>query len=218
MKDCVVSLHLDEVNKYKKTVVANDSQLGYYLKNCWGFDLYRDNSLIPRETIKMAALGALIERARSYDDIANEVRSFISRIVGPSLELMGTSIELLKLEGLIETVNDNDKGDSSLLQLSPTGLQELKAYLRSNRKSGGAELNKLVIALKLRFIDILDDDERRDQLLAIRDMYHNEKRRLEDLKNQTTWLTGFLLESIELDLFLVNKKIEWCDQRIRIQT
>ena len=166
----------------------------------------------------MAALGALIERERSYDDIANEVRSFISRIVGPSLELMGTSIELLKLEGLIETVNDNDKGDSSLLQLSPAGLQELKEYLRSNLKSGGSELNKLVIALKLRFIDILDDNERRDQLLAIRDMYHNEKRRLEDLKNQTTWLTGFLLESIELDLFVVNKRIDWCDQRIRIQT
>ena len=126
--------------------------------------------------------------------------------------------ELLKLEGLIETVNDNDKGDASLLQLSPAGLQELKEYLRSNLKSGGSELNKLVIALKLRFIDILDDDEKRDQLLAIRDMYHNEKRRLEDLKNQTTWLTGFLLESIELDLFIVNKKIEWCDQRIRIQT
>jgi len=160
----------------------------------------------------------LIERARSYDDIANEVRSFISRIVGPSLELMGTSIELLKLEGLIETVNDNDEDDASLLQLSPSGLQELKEYLRSNLKSGGSELNKLVIALKLRFIDILDDDEKRDQLLAIRDMYYNEKRRLEDLKNQTTWLTGFLLESLELDLFVVNKRIEWCDQKIRIQT
>ena len=179
--------------------------------------MYRDNSLIPRETIKMAALGALIERERSYDDIANEVRSFISRIVGPSLELMGTSIELLKVEGLIETVNDNDKDDASLLRLSPAGLQELKEYLRSNLKSGGSELNKLVIALKLRFIDILNDDERRDQFLAIRDIYHNEKRRLDDLKNQTTWLTGFLLESIELDLYVVNKRIEWCDQRIRVQ-
>ena len=159
-----------------------------------------------------------IERARSYNDIANEVRSFISRIVGPSLELMGTSIELLKLERLIETVNDHDEDDASLLQLSPSGLQELKEYLRSNLKSGGSELNKLVIALKLRFIDILDDDEKRDQLLAIRDMYYNEKRRLEDLKNQTTWLTGFLLESLELDLFVVNKRIEWCDQKIRIQT
>jgi hypothetical protein len=131
---------------------------------------------------------------------------------------MGTSIELLKLEGLIETVNDNDEDDASLLQLSPSGLQELREYLRSNLKSGGSELNKLVIALKLRFIDILDDDEKRDQLLAIRDMYYNEKRRLEDLKNQTTWLTGFLLESLELDLFVVNKRIEWCDQKIRIQT
>ena len=214
----MASLHLERVNLNDKIFIANDSQLSYCPKNSWGLKLYRDNSLIPRETIKMAALGALIERARSYDDIANEVRSFISRIVGPSLELMGTSIELLKLEGLIETVNDNDEDDASLLQLSPLGLQELKEYLRSNLKSGGSELNKLVIALKLRFIDILDDDERRDQLLAIRDMYHNEKRRLEDLKNQTTWLTGFLLESIELDLFLVNKKIEWCDQRIRIQT
>ena len=179
--------------------------------------MYRDNSLIPRETIKMAALGALIERERSYDDIANEVRSFISRIVGPSLELMGTSIELLKVEGLIETVNDNDKDDASLLRLSPAGLQELKEYLRSNLKSGGSELNKLVIALKLRFIDILNDDERRDQFLAIRDIYHNEKRRLDDLKNQTAWLTGFLLESIELDLYVVNKRIEWCDQRIKLQ-
>ena len=179
--------------------------------------MYRDNSLIPRETIKMAALGALIERERSYDDIANEVRSFISRIVGPSLELMGTSIELLKVEGLIETVNHNDKDDASLLRLSPAGLQELKEYLRSNLKSGGSELNKLVIALKLRFIDILNDDERRDQFLAIRDIYHNEKRRLDDLKNQTTWLTGFLLESIELDLYVVNKRIEWCDQRIKLQ-
>ena len=165
----------------------------------------------------MAALGALIERERSYDDIANEVRSFISRIVGPSLELMGTSIELLKVEGLIEAVNDNDEGDTSLLRLSPAGLQELKEYLRSNLKSGGSELNKLVIALKLRFIDILNDDERRDQFLAIRDIYHNEKRRLEDLKKQTAWLTGFLLESIELDLSVVNKRIEWCDQRIKLQ-
>ena len=214
----MASLHLERVNLNDKIFIANDSQLSYSHKNSWGLKLYRDNSLIPRETIKMAALGALIERARSYDDIANEVRSFISRIVGPSLELMGTSIELLKLEGLIETVNDNDEDDASLLQLSPSGLQELKEYLRSNLKSGGSELNKLVIALKLRFIDILDDDEKRDQLLAIRDMYHNEKRRLEDLKNQTTWLTGFLLESIELDLFVVNKKIEWCDQRISIQT
>ena len=123
--------------------------------------MYRDNSLIPRETIKMAALGALNGRNRSYDDVASEVRSVISRIVGPSLELMGTSIELLKLEGLIETVNQDGQSQTELLQLSVAGLEELKEYLRSNLKTGGSELNRLVIALKFRFIDILSEDEKR---------------------------------------------------------
>ena len=98
------------VTKKCVNLIANESQLGYYRAITLGvLKMYRDNSLIPRETIKMAALGALIGRNRSYDDVASEVRSFISRIVGPSLELMGTSIELLKLEGLIETVYKDDQ-------------------------------------------------------------------------------------------------------------
>ena len=176
--------------------------------------MYRDNSLIPRETIKMAALGALIGRNRSYDDVASEVRSFISRIVGPSLELMGTSIELLKLEGLIETVDQDGQSQTELLQLSVAGLEELKEYLRSNLKAGGSELNRLVIALKLRFIDILSEDEKREQLSAIKEMYINERKRLEDLKSQPSWTTGLLSESIELDLSIANKRIEWCDKKI----
>ena len=168
--------------------------------------MYRDNSLIPRETIKMAALGALIGRKRNYDDVASEVRSFLSRIVGPSLELMGTSIELLKLEGLIETVNQDDQSEAELLQLSVAGLEELKA--------GGSELNRLVIALKLRFIDILTEDEKREQLSAIKEIYLNERKRLEDLKSQPSWTTGLLSESIELDLSMANKRIEWCDKKI----
>ncbi len=69
--------------------------------------MYRDNSLIPKEAIRMAALGALVKRDRSYGDVAGEVRKFAARIVGPSLDLLGTSIELLKLEGLIQGVAVN---------------------------------------------------------------------------------------------------------------
>jgi len=183
-------------------------------KNFGVLKMYRDNSLIPRETIKMAALGALIGRNRSYDNVASEVRSFISRIVGPSLELMGTSIELLKLEGLIETVYQDDQSQTELLQLSVAGFEELKEYLRSNLKAGGSELNRLVIALKLRFIDILSEDEKREQLSAIKEMYLNERKRLEDLKSQPSWTTGLLSESIELDLSIANKRIVWCDKKI----
>ena len=64
--------------------------------------MYQDKSLLPREAIRLAALGILATGPRSYAALAAEVRNFASRIAGPSLELMGTSIELLRYEGLID--------------------------------------------------------------------------------------------------------------------
>jgi hypothetical protein len=51
--------------------------------------MYKDNSLIPTEAVRLAALGLLTEGPRSYGDLADEVRLFTSRIVGPSLDLIG---------------------------------------------------------------------------------------------------------------------------------
>jgi Putative AphA-like transcriptional regulator len=61
--------------------------------------MFRDNSLIPAEAIRLAALGMLAESQRRYSDLAGEIRHLTSRIVGPSLDLMGTSLELQRYEG-----------------------------------------------------------------------------------------------------------------------
>ena len=61
--------------------------------------MYKDNSLIPTEAVRLAALGLLTEAPRSYADLADEVRHFTSRIVGPSLDLIGPPIEVLRVEG-----------------------------------------------------------------------------------------------------------------------
>ena len=63
--------------------------------------MYRDNSLIPLEAIRIAGLGALSVRPLRYAEIAADIRRFSSRIVGPSLDLMGSSVEILRTEGLI---------------------------------------------------------------------------------------------------------------------
>ena len=67
--------------------------------------MYADNSLTPRETIRLCALGTLAQQTPDnemmYDDLVFAVRHFISRISGPSLDLMGESIELLRYEGLV---------------------------------------------------------------------------------------------------------------------
>src|SRR5216684_2943531 len=60
--------------------------------------MFRDNSLIPAEAIRLAALGILAEAPRRYGDLAAEIRHFTSHVVGPSLDLMGTSLELLRAQ------------------------------------------------------------------------------------------------------------------------
>lgn len=180
--------------------------------------MYRDNSLIPKEAIRMAALGALVAKARSYADVAAEVREFAARIVGPSLDLLGTSIELLKLEGLIAPVGQASEGDAQLLRLTDEGRLALEAYLKTNIRPGTSDLNKLVIALKLRFIDVLGDEERLDQLEGLKRMYEGEQARLRDLANHDEWSGGLMPNWLDIELDMVTRRIQWCDELIKTCT
>ena len=176
--------------------------------------MYRDNSLIPKEAIRMAALGALINSDRSYIDISTEVRQFSARIVGPSLDLLGTSIELLKLEGLIEVVENSGEDGEELLRLTKSGLQELKEYLKSTIRSGSSDLNKLVVALKLRFIEVLEPHERLDQLVGLQAMYQAERNRLQDLRKHKEWSAGLLPGLLDLELAVTDQRLSWCGKQV----
>ncbi len=55
---------------------------------------FRDHSLIPAEAVRLAALGLLSAGPRPYGELAVEVRHFASRMLGPSLDILCTSIEL----------------------------------------------------------------------------------------------------------------------------
>ena len=68
--------------------------------------MFSDSSLLPKETIRLVVLGILSEAPMSYSGLANAVRQFVGRIAGPSLELTGPSIELLRYEGLIHASDD----------------------------------------------------------------------------------------------------------------
>ena len=53
--------------------------------------MYRDNTLIPTEAVRLAALGSLAEGDKQYAELASEIRYFVARITGPSLDLLGSS-------------------------------------------------------------------------------------------------------------------------------
>ncbi len=91
-----------------------------------------------------------------YADLAGAIRHFTSRIVGPSLDLMGTSLELLRYDGLIEALDGTGMEDNAVLTVTSAGKKEFETLMRSNiRAPSSDDLNKLIITLKLRFLHLL---------------------------------------------------------------
>jgi hypothetical protein len=140
-----------------------------------------DDALLPAQTVRLAALGILAEGAKPYAELAREVGDFIRCILGQSLDLMGTSLELLRYEGLIEAVDGTGMADNAEMRLTPAGDAALRRLLAAGLNAPGNELNHLVLALKLRFLPILGEDDRRRQLALVGDWYAGEILRLEQL-------------------------------------
>ena len=70
----------------------------------------RDQTLIPTNAVRLAALGILSESDKRYGELAVEIRNFIARMIGPTLDVLGTSLELLRHEGLIEPIGRRARG------------------------------------------------------------------------------------------------------------
>jgi DNA-binding PadR family transcriptional regulator len=165
--------------------------------------MYRDNSLIPSETVRLAALGLLSESPRGYGDLASEVRHLSARLVGPSLDLLGPSIELLKVEDL---ANADGEG---LLAITDKGRAELKRLLKAGLRGPIGEVNKLIIALKLMFLHVLDPDDRIMQIEMLAETFEQELARLNDLHGRLADRPGLLVDWLDHDMAQVEQRIAW---------
>lgn len=172
--------------------------------------MYRDNTLIPTETIRLAALGTLMEGDVRYGDLASEVRYFVGRIIGPSLDLLGTSLELLSYEGLIEAVGDDD-GDASaadgLLRITGQGREAFATLMTSHVRAPINDVSRLVVALKMRFLHLLDADAQAEQSSMLVEMCETELARLEDLKAR--YGDGKLADWLTLEIGHLRNRLEW---------
>ncbi len=170
--------------------------------------MYRDKTLLPAEAIRMAALGALAQRPHSYGALAREVRAFASRIAGPSLDILGSSIELLRFEGLVAPA-EGDTGTDAELEITEAGLAALRDLLRSNLRSPTDGVSKLIFALKLRFLHLLSVADQRDQIDLMVEMSEAELARLRDLAARHESEPGYLGDWLELDIGQVEGRIAW---------
>jgi hypothetical protein len=146
--------------------------------------MYRDNSLMPKEVVRLAALGTLLaDGPRRYGDLAASLRHFTSRIAAPSLDRMGTSLEILRCEGFIEAVKGSGAQDDPLLAATGAGAAEFRTLMRASmRPTCNDDLNRLVVTLKLRFLHLLPEEERCPQAEAMATLYDAELGRIGDLR------------------------------------
>jgi DNA-binding PadR family transcriptional regulator len=176
--------------------------------------MLRDKALNPSEAIRLTALGILARGPKRYADLAAEVRHFISHITGPSLDLMGSSLELLRYEGLFEAGGGPPHGASHTppdaeLTITEAGRRELDDLLRSPIHGPINDLNKLIIALKMRFLHLLDRPSRRAQLDMLVEICEGELARLENLREHDRDEAGSLTAWIDHDIAQVRQRLDW---------
>jgi DNA-binding PadR family transcriptional regulator len=173
--------------------------------------MYRDNTLAPTEAIRLAALGTLATAQRSYADLAAEVRHFVSHMVGPSLELIGPPLEILKLEGLIADTAAG-AGHERLLAITPAGHDELRRLLRANVRAPLNDVSKLIIALKVRFLHLLDERDRFLQTQVLIEMLETERARLAALRRDAGGDDSLFAGWLDLEIAQTEARLSWFEQ------
>ena len=168
--------------------------------------MYRDNTLIPSEAIRLLALGILAGSPITYAQLAREVRHFTGRIVGPSLDLVGAPLEVLKVEGLVAS---EEGGEDSPLTITEEGWAEMLRLLSANVRPQVSDLNKLIIALKIRFLHLMENEEQRVQTELLHDICERELTRLTDLRDYHSAETGHLPDWLDLEIAQTQARHDW---------
>lgn len=176
--------------------------------------MFSDQTLTPKEAVRVCALGTIAGEAMRYSELAGSVRHFCSRIVGPSLDLMGISVELLRYEGLIEAVDGQGMEDDAMLAITEAGRRELKTLL-TTRLRPSTDLTKLVIALKFRFLPLLDRKDQERQLDMLLDVCESELARIEDLQAASQGEGVALLAWLDHDIGQLRQRLAWLEEMRR---
>ena len=176
--------------------------------------MYRDNTLIPSEAVRLLALGLLGAREMPYGELAGEVRHFTQHVVGPSLDLVGAPIQVLKVEGLIDPVDKTAKGaedatEDETLRITDAGRAELMRLLNSNVRPPVSDINKLIVTLKMRFLHLLKPAERKLQAEMIAEMYERQLVRLTELRAHHADSPGCLPGWLDLEVAKTRQTLEW---------
>lgn len=167
--------------------------------------MFPDHSLMPKEALRLAALGMLAEQPLPYGQLASALRDFVHHIMGPSPDAMGSSLELLRYE---ELVRPRVAGDDRL-ELTPQGHAEFVSLMLATVRAPFNDLNKLVVALKLRFLPLLPAERQHDQCTLLIEACRVELARMLDLRAGQANRPGPFLAWLDHDIAQAQARLSW---------
>jgi DNA-binding PadR family transcriptional regulator len=173
--------------------------------------MFADQTLTPKEAVRFCALGLIAEAPLRYSALARAVRDFCGRVMGPSLDLMGTSIELLRYEGLVSPLDGQGMEDDALLAITETGRSALKTLLTARLRSG-SDITKLVVALKMRFLHVLTDQQKRAQIDMLIDAAEGDLTRLEDLALVSAEESADFRQWLDFEIAQTRSRLSWLER------
>ncbi|MFA7431295.1 MAG: hypothetical protein WCZ23_14140 [Rhodospirillaceae bacterium] len=176
--------------------------------------MFADKTLTPREATRLCVLGTIAQGPMRYSALASAVRHFIGRLSGPSLDLMGSSVELMRYEGLVEPVEgeaaDQSMEDDSLLRITDAGREAFHALMTAPVRPA-SDLSKLVTALKFRFLHLLPQRDQQDQIDLLIDTSETGLARLTDLRRHMEGEAGYMTAWLDDEIARAEARLTWLE-------
>lgn len=172
--------------------------------------MYRDKSLLPAEAARLAALGSLAVSPKPYAALARELRWFSGALIGPSLDLLGGSIELMRVEGLIDA---DGSDEDAPLRPTERGRKVLLDLLAAPLKTPINDVGRVIVALKLRFLDLLPVADQPEQIELLVDALEGDRARLVDLQTRLAHEPSALDSWLDLEIASLDQRLDWLTAR-----
>ena len=95
------------------------------------------------------------------------------------------------------------------MQITADGRQEVETLLLATVRTPFNDLNKLIVALKMRFLHLLDPADQHEQANILADACNAELARLLELRGKHAEAGGHFLEWLDHDIDQVEDKLGW---------
>jgi hypothetical protein len=165
-----------------------------------------DPTLLPSRAMRLAALGALALRDRDYASLVQEIHELALAVVGPTPDGFGSSLELLRYEGLI---SGGEEGHGTV-SITAEGRAEFVRLLTIRLRHPSGEYNRLWLALKLRFLPQLPESQQAVELARMCTLFEREIERLSELRRNALTGDGYIGSWIDFEIAESGARLAWC--------